>query len=137
MKTVHLRPHHLLCIQKYTGHGYDEAFTAHMTALTASLAAKPRTPVRLTRGCDDLCAACPHQAGGVCTSLEKVAEMDGGVLAACGLAYGQCLPWSEAARLARERVFETERFAAICAQCQWYSLCERTEISRENRENSL
>ena len=32
-----IRPHHLLCIQKYTGHGYDAAFTAHMTALVSGL----------------------------------------------------------------------------------------------------
>ena len=27
---IHLRPHHLLCTQGYSGKGYDENFVAHM-----------------------------------------------------------------------------------------------------------
>jgi len=41
---MNLRPHHLLCIQKFTGHGYSPSFTAHMHALTASLRQSPMQP---------------------------------------------------------------------------------------------
>ena len=123
-----LRPHHILCIQKFTGHGYDEAFTAHMTAIVSALADKPDTPVTLTRGSDDLCRMCPNNEGGVCTTLEKVERMDSGVLTAVGAAYGESRPWSELARRGRERVFETDAFYGICAHCEWFGLCKSTEI---------
>ena len=54
---MNLRPHHALCIQKFTGHGYDEKFTAHMTGTVKVLRDRPETPVELVSGCDDLCAA--------------------------------------------------------------------------------
>lgn len=126
--TVKLRPHHLLCIQKFTGHGYDERFTAHMTALVARLRDTPDTEVALVRGCDALCAACPNDRDGACASPEKVEAMDAAVLAWCGLAWGAAVPWAQAARLARERIFQTDGFEHICACCQWFGLCAETEV---------
>lgn len=123
-----LRPHHLLCVQKYTGHGYDERFTAHMTALTARLRAAPETEIVLTGGCDELCAACPNVRAGVCADGEKTAAMDAAVLARCGLAAGTAAPWREAARLARERIFRTDGFISVCGGCQWFGLCAETEV---------
>ena len=121
-----LRPHHLLCLQKYTGKGYDEAFTAHMNGLWGRLAAHPEEEVQLTEGADDVCAACPHNAGGRCDSQEKVTRMDRGVLAALDLSYGQRDSWGALARRAAERVLSTEEFERICADCQWIELCRNT-----------
>ena len=128
---LQLRPHHLLCIQKFVGYGYDEAFTAHMTSVTAMLAEKPNTPVTLTQGCDALCAVCPHNENGVCTTFEKVSFMDSAVLAAIRLAYGEELPWDTLARKARDKIFSTEEFPRICGSCQWYALCGNTALSEE------
>ena len=124
-----LRPHHILCIQKFTGHGYDEAFTRHMTAVAMSLAHDPDTEIMIAQGCDELCGSCPNVSGGVCTSLEKVAEMDSGVLGICGLDYGDRARWAELAHAARKRIFETEEFYNICSRCQWFGLCEKTEVN--------
>ena len=121
-----LRPHHLLCLQKYTGKGYDEAFTAHMNGLLGRLTAHPEGAIQLTEGADDLCAACPHNAGGRCDSQEKVTRMDRGVLAALDLSYGQRDSWDALARRAAERVLSTEEFQRICADCQWIELCRNT-----------
>ena len=124
-----LRPHHLLCIQKFTGHGYDEEFTRHMTAVVRSLARSPETEIVVVQGCDELCCSCPNSFGGACTSLEKVAEMDSGVLNTCGINYGDSAAWAELMQTARERIFETEEFNNICSCCQWYRLCENTEVN--------
>ena len=125
---MHLRPHHLLCIQKFTGHGYDADFTAHMKSIVSELSAHPTTQITVTQGCDDLCKMCPINQNGVCTSLEKVASMDSAVLCICNLAYGETVPWAKAAGKAREQIFETEGFSNICACCQWFDLCRRTEV---------
>lgn len=129
---MNLRPHHLLCIQKFTGHGYDEAFTQHMTAIVAELTDKPGTQIRITQGCDDLCGKCPHNVSGVCTSLEKVTFMDNRVMSICELSYGDKIPWSKIAEKAYKRVFETDEFNHICGYCQWFELCKETEIDYES-----
>jgi hypothetical protein len=121
-----LRPHHLLCVQKYTGSGYDDAFAANMESLIRRLAACPDTAVTLTEGRDDLCAACPHMAGGRCASEEKVNRLDRGVLEACGFSAGETRSWSALARTAGEQVLETDMFEKVCGDCEWFDLCRTT-----------
>lgn len=127
---MNLRPHHLLCIQKFTGHGYDEAFTAHMTSIVSKLKSAPETGITLVKDCDTLCAVCPNNRDGACTALEKVDGMDSGVLSACGLPYGGAVPWSTLASAAQAQVFETDRFRTICGDCEWFSLCAQTETTK-------
>ena len=128
---MNLRPHHLLCIQKFTGHGYDENFTAHMTSVVSELADRPETQIVMTKGCDELCTSCPHNRQGVCTSYEKVDLMDGKVLGICGLTYGEAVPWDRAAGQVRKLIFQTDGFQQVCGQCQWLELCRKTEVSYE------
>ena len=128
---MHLRPHHLLCIQKFTGHGYNADFTSHMQSIVSALTENPDIRITLVHGCDDLCKMCPNNENGVCASLEKVASMDSAVLNSCNFAYGETVLWTEAARRAREQIFETEDFSNICACCQWFALCRRTEVRYE------
>ena len=128
---MNLRPHHLLCIQKFTGHGYDADFTAHMKSIVSELTENPETQITMAQGCDDLCEMCPNQIGGVCSCLEKVAFMDSAVLRICSLSYGENALWAKAADKARKQIFETEEFHNICACCQWFELCRNTEVCYE------
>lgn len=125
---MRLRPHHLLCIQKFTGHGYNAPFTIHMASIVSELADKPVTQITVTRGCDDLCKMCPNRVNDACASLEKAALMDSAVLGVCNLTYGENDSWSSLAATARERIFETDEFHKICACCQWFALCRSTEV---------
>lgn len=128
---MNLRPHHLLCIQKFTGHGYNASFTAYMRSIVSELVDEPMTRITVTRGCDDLCKMCSHNVNGVCTSLEKTALMDSAVLSICNLDYGEKIPWTFLSSKARERIFETDEFNKICARCQWFELCRSTEVYYE------
>ena len=128
---LRLRPHHLLCIPHFTGHGYDAAFTANMAAVTARLSAHPETPVRLTTGCDDLCAACPHNTDGVCHSQEKVTALDAAVLAACALPAEHAAEWAALAETVRANILQTEAFQQICSCCEWFDLCRTIHAAKE------
>ena len=123
---MQLRPHHLLCMQKFTGHGYDAAFTAFLSAASAALRAQPDTAVTLVCGCDDLCKACPHNQNGICRSREKTEGLDIGVLAETGLSAGASGTWASLAAAARG-ILQTQAFSKICACCDWYPLCRETE----------
>lgn len=124
---MNLRPHHLLCIQKFTGHGYSETFTEHMTSVVSELKNKRETEIYLMEGCDDLCTACPHNENGICVSLGKVDLMDKRVLAVCEFTYGDTVPWAELAKRAKKKIFETDEFNHICSDCQWFELCQNTK----------
>lgn len=128
---MNLRPHHILCIQKFTGHGYNAAFTAHMSSIVSQLTDRHMTQITVTQGCDDLCNACPNNISGKCASLEKVSMMDSAVLEICNLTYGVIAPWDELAHKARERIFAAGKFHRVCSCCQWLELCKNTEVSNE------
>lgn len=128
---MNLRPHHILCTQKFTGHGYNAEFTTHMSSMVSKLTKDRESQIRITPGCDDLCKICPNNIKNMCTSLEKVSIMDSAVLAICGLAYGESIPWAKLAGRARQRIFETDAFNHVCACCQWFELCKRTEVCYE------
>lgn len=122
-----LRPHHLLCIRKFTGHGYDAAFTAHMTETVTLLRNHPETAVTLICGADELCTHCPHHREGICDSQQKVAALDAAVLRVSGLHEKQRADWQTLANLTSARILHTDNFSEICACCEWFSLCRETE----------
>ena len=66
--TIYLRPHHLLCLQTFVGHGYSPEFTAHMTYVKSLLDADSHAPITLVNGPDDLCGHCPNCVDNACTS---------------------------------------------------------------------
>ena len=72
---LHLRPHHLLCLQTFIGHGYSEEFVRRMTIVKNQLEQDPLTFIEVVEGADDLCAACPNNTDGQCTS-DKPAVFD-------------------------------------------------------------
>ena len=63
-----LRPHHLLCLQSFVGHGYSEEFVQQMSVVKQQLTDSPDTPVKIVQGADMLCLHCPNCKMGTCTS---------------------------------------------------------------------
>ena len=97
-----------------------------MTGVVRMLRSAPETEILLTEGCDELCSCCPSNLGGVCASHHKVAKIDARVLELCGLNPGKPVAWSKLASLAGERILRANRLSAVCAGCQWLSLCLKT-----------
>ena len=125
---MNLRAHHLLCIQKFTGHGYDETFTEHMTNVVSQLKKNPESEIVIAKGCDYLCSKCPNMNEGKCISLQKVSDMDSKVLNICGLTEGEKVKWCEASKKAYDKILKTKEFENVCADCQWYELCSHTDV---------
>lgn len=122
-----LRPHHGMCMAYFVGHGYSDAFSAHMAALLEELT--PETPVRLTTAADAVCGPCPHNSGGLCDKPDLVAAYDRSVLTLCGLGDGYILSFGGFTRLVQERILAPGLRPAICGGCQWNDICS-TQPSR-------
>lgn len=120
-----LRPHHILCIQKFIGKGYNEDFTLHMNAIVSKLIDNPKVQITITHGCDDICERCPNNINELCTSFDKVAMMDASVLSTCNLNYGETVSWIELAYMARKSIFETNRFNEICMNVNGLSFVKK------------
>ncbi len=117
-----LRPHHGMCIQFFHGAGYSSEFVDKMSAIIGYL--NENDPeLRLLPGCDQICACCPNDQGGLCRKAELVRGYDLKVLERCGLTSGCSIRWSDFSQLVRELIINTGKRPEICGDCSWNSLC--------------
>lgn len=113
---IRLRPHHLLCVQNFRGHGYNEAFTRKMQSVVTALRDCPDRQVLITEGADDLCAACPHCRKGECES-QNPGKFDALTAALAGLAPGDLLACRDFPPVTPDLL------EACCPGCEWGDLC--------------
>ena len=121
-----LRPHHGLCIGFFEGRGYSAEFVRHMTEVIAVLEAED-PEITLVTHCDALCAACPHNHGGVCARADKVSDYDSGVLSLCGLHAGSVLRWSAFRETVCAQILRKHLLHKVCGGCQWEAVCTAKE----------
>ena len=125
---LHLRPHHLLCLQTFVGRGYSEEFVEHMTLVKRQLTANPLTLITLVSGTDDLCSHCPNCVDGQCTSekpalFDKLVEEKLAVLSRCQ----EPVPVLDG--IPNDLRITEDLIAACCPECEWKNLC-LTTLSR-------
>ena len=123
-----LRPHHGMCFQFYEGKGYSEDFTDHMGRIIREMEADPSQAVRLKVETDIVCANCPNNEDGTCSTREKVERYDKEVLKACGLAEGVEISFAKFTELVRERIIDAGIRSNICGDCSWDYICRGKEL---------
>ena len=131
---ISLRPHHLLCIQNYRGHGYSEAFQQRMKAILDVLRQSPGSGlppiprIRIAEGADDLCAACPHCLDGQCNS-DKPAVFDGLVSERMGLETGCMLNMEDL----QDPKMTLQLLEECCPGCTWLGLCREIVMDDQGK----
>lgn len=120
-----LRPHHILCIGFYQGKGYSEGFVNKMDEITSSLAKNPSQNVQITASADNLCAACPHFDGKICSS-QKAPAYDAAVMRLCGLKEG-VYRYNFLRALADTKINAAGKLSEVCGDCEWHSICGKTK----------
>ncbi len=126
---IRIRPHHVLCIQNFTGKGYDKDFTNNMKNVITMLNNNPDTLIRLFPEEDCLCAECPHNFGG-CHKKEQVRIIDKKMLDSCGYKSGEVVSWNDVTLKVKSAVFKAGRLREICGSCQWADICNSLNNSR-------
>ena len=127
--TVHLRPHHLLCLLTYVGRGYSPAFVANLDRVAARVAAG--AAIRLVDGPDDICA--PLVAAGrrqpVHCRFRRVVRRDCRAARAVSRLLGRpvapgCLLRLDGPVVRRlRRAFAARAIRSACLGCPWARLC--------------
>ena len=134
---LRLRPHHLLCLQSFVGHGYNEEFVRQMTAVKKKLTNSPNTPIKIEYGADMLCLHCPNCQNGHCMS-DKPDIFDQSVLSklaspaatrtGSGSAYGrtdfQIVP-GIIFGIPNSLTLSHSMIEECCHGCEWKDLCHK------------
>lgn len=130
--TIHLRPHHFLCLLTYAGKGYSPAFVANYDRIAARLA--QGEDIEIVKGPDDVCAPLlsgsdPHCWRDSVVERDNKAVLD---LLKLNLAVEAGARITlDADMLARMRTaFARGLTRSGCAGCEWADLC--TSIAEED-----
>lgn len=120
-----LRGHHLLCLPRFRGSGYSQAFTDNMWRIINTLKKEPQQVVRLTDTADDICASCPHRTDSACAledEEKRVHKRDLQVLTLLGLESGACVPYVMVHKQLHT-MMNRPLFKKTCHGCRWVDLC--------------
>jgi len=110
-----------MCFHFFQGKGYSGEFTQNMREMKERLEQNPE--VVLLKETDDVCAHCPNNQAGQCTSAEQAAGYDGQVLACLEIMPGTKMRWREFAGLVEEKILRSGKREEICGECEWNGLC--------------
>lgn len=123
---IELRPHHLLCILGWRGHGYDAVFTENFTRVAEQVAND--NEITLVEGPDAICASCPRRndlAYGFEDKSEGTASGGAGIIDArlmdrLNLHIDETYGFDALVAVITAEI-EPEDLAEVCAGCEWIS----------------
>lgn len=122
-----LRPHHILCLQGFQGHGYDSVFIKNLAAIHESVSKNPDQIVQISCGIDDICEPCPNHREKICAKSEQaeknIQAIDRIVLSLLDLPY----LYIDSVRnifTHANRVLKTKNSVKkVCGSCEWREKC--------------
>ncbi|MDO4567541.1 MAG: DUF1284 domain-containing protein [Clostridia bacterium] len=125
---IRLRAHHILCLAQFVGKGYDERFTAYVSALPRALRSE-RSIIITAAEPDEMCLHCPNMSGGRCLLGEcDVAAKDAAALTVLELTAGSACTVDELN--SKLGALSLESYELVCGGCRWQNegVCAYTRI---------
>lgn len=128
VQAITLRGHHLLCLQTFTGRGYDSSFVANMNQLVRRLEADPEQEIRLVATGDSICACCPFHTAAGChfggvPAEPRISRKDRLVLRLVGLAPGAVTSFRQANEGIAGLLHQNPQLEPVCGDCEWWGIC--------------
>lgn len=121
-KIIQLRPHHLVCLHFYSGHGYDNEFVINMDKVAKAVKA---ADVEVVGGLDDICFACPNKIESRCISQEKCIRYDNKALELTKIKLGTVGAMASFSKIIIDEILEKDKLKDICFDCTWAFLCHK------------
>jgi hypothetical protein len=130
---IDIRAHHLLCIPRFYGGGYNKEFGDNMRQVCNHIRGNPLTRIRVVVAHTDvICSKCPHVKGEQCAQTLKIAKwvniQDRTVAKRLGIKDGTVLPARDVFNLSMDNL-ETKDVKRICAGCSFIDYCVEKGIN--------
>jgi|GEM_PF-33188 len=135
-RPIKLRPHHLLCLQGFSGKGYSDDFIENMTAIKEVLSDK-NSIINLVFSNDDICFKCPHLlTNNLCATGSGVKIKDDKIIKYFSLVQKQ-YNYHELITQIKEKITPSI-MADICNECTWYdnSHCRKNILGKVSNQDA-
>jgi hypothetical protein len=130
MKTIQLRPHHLICLLRFKKGGYklenghDQKYQK-CKEIQKIAGNNPRIQLKIVFGFDDICTFCAYKGKKGCLDkkTDKLAKaIDKRIISCLKLKKNQVMPAGKAFLLALEKI-PAEKIKEICRGCESIPIC--------------
>ncbi len=122
---IKLRGHHLVCLNFFSGEGYDEEFITNLTKVVYEL--ENGVSIRIITGGDDICKKCPNLKENKCyykeDSDEGIRKMDKVALELLELKKNKKIRWYDIKLKIPGVLPEWKNL--FCNSCEWKYVCEK------------
>lgn len=130
MANCKLRGHHLICLNFFSGEGYDDAFIENLRNIIATTEEKV---VEVHDGADAVCEKCPSMQMNRCLHSgqadDDIAALDSLALRLLNMSHGQHVRWRDIRDLLPS-IFH-EWYVSSCSGCDWKWACEQKALYLE------
>lgn len=127
---LRFRGHHLICLNFFSGEGYDTSFVENLKAV---LRRAENEEIEVSDGADDICGGCPYLKDYKCKydegADEEIREMDEMALRLLEIEQGTKIRAQEI----KEKIpgIFPRWFANWCYECDWLKVCEKNRFYQE------
>lgn len=134
---LRIRAHHILCIPRFYGGGYDKVFGENLKRICLVIRKNPDIKIEVVRKCDDICEKCPHKKNNICKKTPKlnywIISQDNKVLKKSRLKENSVHMAKDVFNLSMDKI-DSEILKDICKGCVFLENCLRVGINKSFRK---
>lgn len=123
MEKISMRGHHLICLNFFTGEGYDREFVDNLYNIIEKTINKK---VLIVEGIDDICKKCPFNINNACKDEEEINLMDKKALELLRFKVDEIIRWGDIGQKLPE-IF-VDWYNLYCIQCSYKNTCSKTPL---------
>lgn len=131
-KKIKIRPHHLLCVPRFYGGGYNKEFGENLKKICFDIRKNPTLKIKVARECDDICAKCPYKKENICKKTPKlnywIIKLDNKVLKKLKIKNKSVHKARDIFNLSINSV-TSENIKKVCKDCVFLKNCIHVEIN--------
>lgn len=123
---MNIRGHHLLCIPRFKGGGYDRKFGKNLFKIQKRIRKNPNIKIKIIKSCDEVCRLCPYNSRNKCSkkpNLEYlIRAQDKKVIRKLGIRENKRWKARSIFGLSIEKI-KNKELKKICGDCEFLKFC--------------
>jgi hypothetical protein len=133
-----IRAHHLLCIPRFYGGGYDKRFGENLKRICFEIRKNPDMKVKIIKRCDDICDKCPYKKDDICKKTPNlnywILKQDGKVIKKLKLKENSIHKAKDIFNLSMNKV-GNKGIKKICQKCVFLENCLKVGINNSFKKD--
>lgn len=130
---IKIRAHHLLCIPRFKGGGYNKNIRERIFEIQKRIKENPNIKIKVVKECDNICDACPFKKDNICKKTPKlnywILVQDNKVLKKLNIKNNQTFKAKNIFKLSIVKI-KNKELKNICKRCNFLDFCLKYGLNK-------